>query len=484
MQTRTVTLGGLGACGLRASRHGVRGLVPRVLVQRVLVQRVLVQRGRGVGSLAVAALLVACAAGSDKSSGATSGVAWSTSSSGGSTASMGSASGGANGGANAGGAGGGAGETGSGGLASAGGAGGAGGGANAGGAGGGANAGGAGGAGGGSGGGAEVLVFGGGATSLFGGELKGGAWSSKTIAGGTQHVVGLAFRNDGIAAGVYRDDPTGALTFLTHDALGWSNPQAIAVGVTTQRGPAVFGGVAVDAIFHGDDFKHYFASYGAGWSPIAEPVTPPNSAQSFGPTQASITGIKGDAVIAFTGDDAGVYVQERALGVWKPAVMVPGSSAALGPTVASTGAASELVLVYLRASDHQPMYSLRTMGSWSAPLSVEAKSYSDATPALLGRTDGTALLVFRGLDQKGYATTMTPGKKPPWSPPQPIATPNDALSSTPALALGVGANSAEMAFVKLSDGKIYYSALAGSVWQVPVLVGGTSLSFVAIASAP
>ena len=72
---------------------------------------------------------------------------------------------------------------------------------------------------------------------------------------------------------------------------------------------------------------------------------------------------------------------------------------------------------------------------------------------------------------------------PVWSLPGPLVS-GVATPSRPALAAGVGGFDAEAGFINAADGKAYHTRLTGLTWSAPVLVGGSVLTSVAIASAP
>ena len=58
------------------------------------------------------------------------------------------------------------------------------------------------------------------------------------------------------------------------------------------------------------------------------------------------------------------------------------------------------------------------------------------------------------------------------------------VASSPAVTHGVGGAVAEIAFAKSSDNIVYHARYLGGSWTVPVVVGGSNMSRVAIASAP
>jgi hypothetical protein len=79
-----------------------------------------------------------------------------------------------------------------------------------------------------------------------------------------------------------------------------------------------------------------------------------------------------------------------------------------------------------------------------------------------------------------YWSTYSAGA---WSVPAAVSSPNVASLSRPAVASGVHGFTAELAFVA-ADGVAHHARLSGTTWSTPVVVGGTALAGVAIATMP
>jgi hypothetical protein len=134
------------------------------------------------------------------------------------------------------------------------------------------------------------------------------------------------------------------------------------------------------------------------------------------------------------------------------------------------------MLVYVRASDAQILYTTLSGGTWSSPATI-AGALTTNSVALAPTANG-AVLAFSGLDGNLYVSVYSAGA---WSTVAPFATPNVAVAATPALVRGVGAAAAEIAFIE-SDGAAYHARLIGGSWTTPVAIGGTALLRVELAS--
>lgn len=329
-----------------------------------------------------------------------------------------------------------------------------------------------------------ALLLAGGDAKVVGASLDGGIWTTKTLAGGTNRAIGLRIVNATLALGVYRETTTGALTSVKHDGAVWGVPTAVAAGVTTQGAPAIaLRGTAVDVVFHGDDFKYYFASYAGAWAPTAELVKPLNQEQSFGPAPGALAALGQELVLAFPGGNGTLYHQSRVMGAWQGASAHAGTDVERTPAMVALDQGAELLGVYARKADKKLMFAVRKAGVWSAPTAVEANSYTDEAPGLTALPGGEAYLVFRGTDGKPYTSWYQPSNNPPWSAPKAVAAVNPTVLSPPSVAPGIDGHVAELAYVG-SDGKAYHASFDGTAWSAPTSVAGPGLSHVALATSP
>jgi hypothetical protein len=334
---------------------------------------------------------------------------------------------------------------------------------------------------GGAGGGANgyALVFAGGAEGLLGARYDGTSWSTQALPGTTDRAPGVAIVHQALGVAVFRAGG-GALSYSLEGNGTFSMPAPIAAAVTTQSAPAIVRrGAAAEVVFHGDDFKHYYASYAGAWLPTAEPVKPANELQSFGPSAGAITAVGSELVLAFAGDNGGLFEQSRTLASWGTAAQHPNTALVVTPALVALVAGPELMVVYPRTSDKKLVFATRQLGVWTDPVVLEANSYSADPPSLAALSNGDAVLAFRGLDNKGYATRFD-AKSAAFETPKPIAA--VPLTSPPAVAPGVGTAAAEAVFV--SGGAAYHARLSNNAWSTPVVIAPGALQYVGIASAP
>jgi hypothetical protein len=332
-----------------------------------------------------------------------------------------------------------------------------------------------------------VLLLAGGGPKVLAGEYHPGvAWAVTPLSSTTDKAPGIAITGAGTAIGVIRNTTFGNEVAYTTWAPGsFQAFTSIANAVTTQAAPSIAAsGSRADVVFLGDNNKHYYASYTATWNPTADPVGGA-AAQSFGSTPAAVVAIGSTTTVAFVGSDGDLYDQTRTGGMWGAAS--PHSLAGtlvLMPSIIAPTTGPSLMIAYVRNTDAKILFTTRTGNVWTAPALIDPSSFTGDPVALTALPNGGAVVAFRGLDQGIYFSRYTPGGTPLWSPPGPLATPNVTTPSRPALAAGVGGVDAEMGFINAADGKAYHARLTGTTWSAPVIVGGTQLTTVAIASEP
>jgi hypothetical protein len=335
-----------------------------------------------------------------------------------------------------------------------------------------------------------VLMLAGGGPKVLAGEFHpGGAWATTQLSATTDKDPGLAMTGSNSAVGVIRNTSSANDVAFTTWAPGafqaFASIQANVV--STQAAPGLVGsGSRADLVFLGNDGKYYYGAHVAAWAPVAEAVKPPGmTPQSFGPGAASIASIGSDSIIAFAGMDTLTYDQLRTGGIWQGANNLGnGNPESLAPSIIALTAGPDMMIAFVRSSDAKILYSTRFAGMWTAPVVIDANSFTNDPVALTALPNGAVVLAFRGLDQKIYFSRYTNGLVPPWSPPAPLASPNFTTPSRPAVAPGVSGADVEMGFINSADGKAYHARLTGLTWSAPVAVGGTMLTTVAIASAP
>ena len=378
-------------------------------------------------------------------------------------------------GGNAGGAGGNAGGAGGeGGSSSGGGMGGAGG------SGGGLGGGGAGGAGGPTG---TALLLASAEKDVVGGEFhQGNPWMTASVVGVTADPPAVTLLSASSGLGVIRAAGGNQLQFATWNAGFWVPFAPIAPFITTRGRPAVVAlNGAAHVIFQGDNYKHYHGVFQGGqWSPMDAPVGPAG-AQSFGPNPAAAAAIEatGEVLIAFPGNDNGIYAQSFVGGAWQGASGFNQTDVTQTPAVAKLGAAGDALIVFVSGS--QVRWVARTggvAGVWGSPADV-AMALSNTPPAL-APVAGGAVLAFRGLNEKVY-TSLFSSAAQTWSVPEAVG--NFTTQKPPSVAAGLSGADAELAFVDSATGKAMHARLSNMAWSMPEVVGDGQ-SGAAIASAP
>jgi hypothetical protein len=302
-------------------------------------------------------------------------------------------------------------------------------------------------------------------------------WSS--ISDATAFAPALALTGAGSAVGLIRSNANaGELRYTTWTPGAWAPFLPLGTLVTTRAEPHLAASASTaQAVFHGDNSKHYYAAYAGSWSPIAEAVTG-GTVQSFGPSPASITTVGTDAVIAYAGNDNDLYDQTRA-GTWQTGhAHGLGAVTVLTPAIVTMG--SDLLVAYVHSgTDAHVYFTTRVGGTWSAPAQVHVNALSSEPATLAAIPGGGALLAYRGQDGKPYWSRYAAGV---WSAPAALASPNYATPSAPAVAPGIAGADAEMIFIDSATGAANHTRLTGSTWSSPIAIGGTGLTRCAASS--
>lgn len=338
-----------------------------------------------------------------------------------------------------------------------------------------------------------VLIVAAGASGTIGGEFHpGGSWVTTSLGGRSTDPLTIAFTTSGKAVGALRIPKTSTpeddqVWFTTWTASGSFAPFAAinAATVFARAGASISAGDGTaQLVFHGTDYKHYYASYdGAAWS-AAQAL----GAQSFGPTPASIAALGADAaVVYFDGSGSPASnkptAQDRIGAAWQAkAVLDTAQSFTSTPAVVAMTAGAEVMVVYAQSNGALASQT-RSGGTWGSPVSIPNASISTTSPippALAALPGGEAMVAFRGTDGFLYVSKYSAGA---WSQAAAAFTPNLAVAAMPAIARGVGTAAVEMALIK-SDNVAYHARLIGGAWTTPVVVGGSGLSTAAIATAP
>lgn len=336
-----------------------------------------------------------------------------------------------------------------------------------------------------------IVLLAAGSQGVFVGEYSASTstWTTTTLVGAIDPAAGgvaIAATGPTSAVGVLRANPSKSLQFTTWAPGAFSALANVAAGVTTSAKPWITATPgAANVVFHGEDFKHYFARRTAAWSPTAEAVQS-GAIHSFGPSPASITALGADLVIAYAGNDNNLYDQTRQGGTWLVANGHGiGGTVSKTPTIIAPTAVSDLLIAYVD-TNAKIRFTAHTNANWTAPADVHVNALTNDPVTLLALPLGEVLMVYRGQDQKMYTSRYTPGAMPLWSAPIQLAA-GATTPSPPSLAAGVGGvggHTAELVFIDAASASAKHMSLTGMAWSAVSAVGGNNLSHVAITSVP
>jgi hypothetical protein len=346
--------------------------------------------------------------------------------------------------------------------------------------------------------GSTVLLLAGSPTAnlLTGTFQIGSGWTTATLADIASFGIALTLDSTGRGVGVYASS-TNTINNVVMSTV-WSNgswgvPSAISASAVARSQPYVdaTGGTTSHLVYQDSTYHYWYLGYSGTWSGPQPMGTASN--QSFGPFAATIAARGADATAAFFEGANGSNVNfatasDLTGGTWQGKVYVAGntiggnSSGIVVPAaVIPLGAQPDLLMIYVQ-SDSKIMFTIRTSGLWSAPVYI-TNGFTNDPVALAPLPGGGAILAFRGIDTPSahylYWSVYSGGA---WSTVAPFSTPNVAIDTSPAVTHGIGGDVAEIAYV--GSGQAYHARLQGSAWSSPVMVGGGSLSGVAIAAAP
>ncbi len=310
-------------------------------------------------------------------------------------------------------------------------------------------------------------------------------WSTQSLnsapASGSAPAAAIADVHDAIV--MFRGATNGDLVYSLFDGVQFSAPANVAAGVTTRDTPSLIANSTVgrSVVFHGDDFKHYYGAYTSSWNPAAEAVGGVAS-QSFGPSPGSLTFLGSDVVFVFAGNNHDLYDQTRTSGGWQSAQGHGlGDALLLRPSIVALDQGPELMVAFVGSADQRIRFTTRSSGIWSAPVVVDQNALTNDAISLAPMSAGRAVLAFRGQNAAILYSVYNPGANPPWTTPAVVVS-NSTTPSTPAVARGIGAADAEIAFVSSSGVVAHSRLMGGNAWSAPALIGGTNITSVALAS--
>ncbi|HEY8039065.1 MAG TPA: hypothetical protein VIF15_04695 [Polyangiaceae bacterium] len=320
-----------------------------------------------------------------------------------------------------------------------------------------------------------------------------GQWSTaSTVAGGAAGAPSLVAFGAGYLGVYVGAGTTGSLPLRWTAYTGSWTPPATIGAALAQGKPAlaVIAGTA-HLVYWGSDGKFYHGTYGGSWDAASDKVqSGGGAAQSFGPSAPVVAATGAALALAQSGQDGQLYAQPWT-GSWQAAVPVAGSSveSLLTPAiVALTGGSADAMVVFVHAGDagdYHLQYTVRTSGSWSAPVELYDQAgniaYAGTTPSLAALPNGGAIVAWQGSSPAHpYVSTYDPAAK--WSAPLPVG--GAVLASPPSVVPGVCGAQAAMAYVQ-ATGEVDVTTLSGGSWGTPVAIAGASgMQTVALASLP
>ncbi|MFP6686705.1 MAG: hypothetical protein VB934_18435, partial [Polyangiaceae bacterium] len=314
-------------------------------------------------------------------------------------------------------------------------------------------------------------------------------WITTAHQENSSHAVSIAMALDGSALAAVHRSADDLLRVAHFEGAQWKGFDVIGPTITTRSAPSlVAGDSAMHLVFHGSNFKYYYARYAPNaWSPADEAIEPPGDAQSYGPTRPRLAVKNDEPTVAFSGDDQKVYVQTRSADSWLAAEAVAGSKTLDPPAIVKLKGSAGWLLVYTHNEVIDPkhtkiMWSYASSGEWSEPAIIDPDVFTTDTISIIGLAGGDALLSYRGSDSRAYVTRFFSGSAPTWSRAQAVAGADVLVDSSPSLANGSGSAEAELAAVV--NGAAVHLRYDNGTWSEPAAIGGANLLHVAIATAP
>lgn len=314
-------------------------------------------------------------------------------------------------------------------------------------------------------------------------------WTVSTSAAGnsaTRPAAVLTAPQDGVGV-FYQGGASGPLRAVVLSG-GACGAPADVLAITTKAAPSatVIGGQA-HVLFQGAVGAGTDHPFVTTWDAAAM-WTPPDQIDMnvFSPSVAGLGASGAELLAVYGGGDDNLYRVRKAGGAWQlpascfkdGAQICEQANKAISPAV--LGLATGWLVVFQEKVSLTALRWLTGDGSANVP-SQKINGASSASPVSLARTAKGAVLGFRGLDEKVYATTFDAGAAM-WGPIQQVGT--GMTSTSPAVAGGVCTHEAELVYIDKGDGSVRHASLEAGIWSVPDTVGGTGMMGVALAGPP
>lgn len=311
---------------------------------------------------------------------------------------------------------------------------------------------------------------------------KGGAWVTSTVQGASKSLPALVATTTGFVGAVRStNDVLAGVTFAT----SWSSS---AIGAATTIGsPSLHAsGATVHLSLLTPSFEHAYGAYAQGtWSGANEALQPTAGVKSFGPSPGSVAEPGGDVVVAFDGQDGGLYVQSRAAGAWASASPVAGAGVykPVPPVLVAWDGTSDLLVLFADDSqDHVLRHAVRASGTktWSGVKNTGALAFTPEAFRAARISPSQVVVTYRGGDGRAYAMVGTFAADAfTWAAPAPLLG-GATVDSAPAVAKGVCGDEAVAAVA--TGGAVKVVRLRGGAWSAAETVPNLSGARVAIAA--
>jgi hypothetical protein len=310
------------------------------------------------------------------------------------------------------------------------------------------------------------------------------AWTTSRLSGTSPSGPALTLLANGQGVGLVRKSADDKILYTLWNGSAWTALAEVGPGITTRGRPSLAAsGTKAQAIFHGNDYKHYFLTYDGSWSGASAAGSP----QQYGPSAPVLVSRGDDLSVAYINgaDDNRPSAYDRTGGTWQSATRVSNEAASYGdslsPSLVVPSSGPELLLTWRIDDKSQVRFATRTAGTWSVAADANDSLTTDPV-ALLALPGGDVLMAFHGLNGCLYTTRYSGGA---FSAPIQMKQGEYCVTllGSPSLSRGVGGMTAELAFIG-TDNKVYHTRLQpDGTWTAPVAVG-EAVHSVAIVSGP
>lgn len=298
----------------------------------------------------------------------------------------------------------------------------------------------------------------------------GGAWVTRRIPGVAPAPIGegplggasaLAVTGSGVGIGLVRasDDK---LRFTTWDGSTWTDLADTGPDNWTRAQPSLdtaAGRADAQAVFHGQDWKHYFLAYSLGWTASATAVGSP---QAFGPNPPFILASGANATAAFIRDGgAGISTIDRVAAAWQPQATISTESCEasnhfVNPVLVAPASGADAMLIWHGAADSSKGSRLRfathSSSGWSTAADV-TDAWTEEPISAAALPNGDVILAFKRSDinhgspeSQLLNTSVYQAASKSWTSPRQAGLVH-TLRGGPGIARGVGNAVAEVVWV-------------------------------------